>query len=156
MRHAISLGLITLVLISFTEHELEPETVPRDAYPDATVFFRNIEHYPYVASAERTARITAGIHALRRCMTKDEVRARLGAPDYSEIMDGPKGPNMHWNGSYWTYFLSIKDDMSNMKNPRVEAFFDKHGRAKWIVPTGIEGAVEIGAPHAVCGRTEST
>lgn len=89
-------------------------------------------------------------------MTKDEISALLGAPDFSEIGYGPKGPNARWNGLWWMYFVSKQSDLSNMKDPAVEIFFDTTDRAHWIVPHGIEGASEIGSVEVACTEIRLT
>ncbi|GLQ87138.1 hypothetical protein GCM10007898_07040 [Dyella flagellata] len=124
--------------------------IPRDAYPDARAFLSSIKRYPYVASMERAARITAGAKELRRCMTKGEVGASLGAPDYAEVSYGPKGPNARWLGSSWVFYISKRSDDVNLNDPRLEVFFDTANRAQWIVPAGIEGVNVLGAPNFVC------
>ena len=85
-------------------------------------------------------------------MTKREVEATLGKPDFSRSMFGPKGPGEKWLGFSWTYYLAKTGSTTNSKDPGIEVFFDTSDRAHWIVPTGIEGAREIGAPARPCAR----
>lgn len=120
------------------------------------MFVSGIRSYPYTAPAERRARIAEGAKLLHWCMTKDEVSRLLGAPDYSEINYGPKGPGERWLGSSWMFYISMQSDKVNLKDPRVEILFDTTDRAHWLAPTGIEGANEIGAPDAVCTKTKLT
>jgi hypothetical protein len=125
-------------------------SVPLDPYPDARGFFENIKNYPYVAPTERSTRIALGSEKLRVCMTKSEVRSLLGAPDYSEVNYGPKGPMPRWLGYAWTYYQSIKADVANTHDPHIEIFFDKAGHVIWAAPQAMQGVREIGSPRFVC------
>ena len=83
-------------------------------------------------------------------MSKSEIHALLGAPDFSQLDFGPKGPNEKWLGSSWMYYLSKRGPGVNLNDPRVEIFFDTNDRAQWIVPGGIKGAQEIGSVNERC------
>lgn len=155
MRRMISFGLAVALLVG-CGHPQDPATIPRDSYPDGRAFERSIKQYPYKATTERAARIIAGVKKLHRCMTKDEVSALLGAPDFSEIAYGPKGPNARWQGSWWMFFVSKRSHMMNMQDPMVEVFYDTTDRAHWIVAHGIEGASEIGSAEVPCTEIRLT
>lgn len=156
MQRAMLLGLAAVLVAGCGGRRQDSTTVPHDSYPSYQAFVSGIKSYPYIASAERRARINEGAKLLRRCMTKDEVSGLLGAPDHSEIDFGPKGPNERWLGSNWVFYISMQSDMVSLKDPRIEIFFDTTDRAHWLVPTGIEGASEIGAPDVVCTKIRQT
>lgn len=156
MRREIGFALVAVLLVGCGHHPQETASVPHDAYPSAKAFLNGIKHYPYVASTERAARLMNGAKELYRCMTKDEVASELGSPDFSELDFGPKGPNAHWLGSNWMFYISIQSDMSNSKNPSIQVFFYTTDRAQWIVPVGIQGAGEIGAPDLSCTEVKLT
>lgn len=154
MQPTLLLSLVAVLVAGCNGRWQDPATVPHNSYPSYQVFVSGIRSYPYIAPAERRARIAEGAKLLHWCMTKDEVSRLLGAPDYSEINYGPKGPGERWLGSSWMFYISMQSDKVNLKNPRVEIFFDTTDRAHWLAPTGIEGANEIGAPDAVCTETK--
>ncbi|BDU22563.1 hypothetical protein [Dyella sp. GSA-30] len=156
MQRAILLGLVAVLVAGCGDGPQDLSAIPRDPYPNANSFFNDIKDHPYKVSAERVARIIEGVKNVHRCMTKEEVSRLLGAPDYSDISYGPKGPNEKWLGSRWMFYASMQSDAGNMKAPRVEVFFDTTDRAHWIVPTGIEGANEIGTASVVCTQVRST
>ena len=109
-------------------------------------FRGSVKSFPYAASPERKDRILRGYPKLQIGMTKEEVAALIGEPDYSQLSFGPKGPNMQWKGSSWSYYLYKRGDGANTFDPRVEVFFGTDDRAKWIVPSNIEGLREKGSP----------
>ena len=155
MRRWAIFGLAGFLLASCGRSP-DQATIPRDSYPDERAFNSGIKQYPYKATAERVKRIVDGVPSLESCMTKEEVHALLGAPDYSDVSYGPKGPHAHWLGSVWMFYISKQSDGGNVKDPRVEVFFDTTDRAKWIVPTGIAGTHEIGSPEAICAGRKLT
>lgn len=156
MRRSLCLVAIAALLTSCGSGPQDSTTIPHDSYPNSKAFLEGIKHYPYTASADRVSQITVGSRALHRCMTKDEIRALLGPPDYSDVAYGPKGPNARWLGYFWMYYISKRSDMVNLNDPRIEVFFDTTDRAHWIVPDGIEEASEIGAPDLVCTQVRLT
>ena len=98
-----------------------------------------------MASPERRARVYAGYEKLEPGMSKDQVAALIGEPDYSEAGYGPKGPGERWLGSSWTYWLGKQDDGVNLYDPMVEVFFGTDGRADRIT-SSIRGLREKRMP----------
>jgi hypothetical protein len=107
-------------------------------------FRATIKSFPYSASAERKKQIVENYPSLRVGMTKEQVAALIGDPDYSELMFGPKGPGEHWLGSSWSYALFMRGDTVNLKEPRIEIFFGTDNLVSWAVPSGLSGLPEIG------------
>jgi hypothetical protein len=128
----------------------EPPGPTSDGMPTFEDFERQVGTFPYKATAQRTSQTKDGARALRHCMTKKEVEAALGKPDFSQAMYGPKGPKPKWLGFFWTYYLAKRGNTTNMNDPGVEMFFHTSDRMQWVVPNGIEGAREIGGPKAKC------
>ncbi len=124
-----------------------PQVVPtRDGKRSYEEFKASVGSFPYNAPRERRERILAGYSKLDVGVTKDEVAAAIGEPDYSQLNYGPKGPNMPLIGSSWVYYLSKRGDRANNLDPVVHVFFGTDGRARWIVPSNIEGLHEKGSP----------
>ncbi len=121
-----------------------------DGMPRYEDFEKRAGSFPYRAPAERVRKVSDGAKLLRLCMTKTEIEAVLGKPDFSQSMFGPKGPNPKWLGFSWVYYLAKRGSTTNVNDPGIQVFFDTSDRAHWIVPTGIEGAREIGAPKPPC------
>lgn len=156
MQRIMLFSLIAVLAAGCGGRQQDSATTPHDSYPNSQAFLSGIKSYPYAASAERRVRIIEGAKVLHRCTTKDEVSRLLGAPDYSEISYGPKGAGARRLESSWTFYISKQSDIVNLKDPRIEIFFDSTDQAHWLVPTGIEGASEIGAPDVVCTKRRPT
>src|SRR5215470_15491797 len=60
-----------------------------DGQKSGKEFRATIKSFPYSASAERKERILKNYPSLRVGMTKKEVSALIGDPDYSQIVFGP-------------------------------------------------------------------
>ena len=113
-------------------------------------FEQTIQSYPYKASAERTAKVKAGLTLVRWCMAKSGIQTLLGAPDFSGLDFGPKGPRERWLGSHWTYYLSKQWRGVNENDSSVTVYFDTKGFSHWVVPHHIDGAMEIGGVGVRC------
>ncbi|WP_035356340.1 hypothetical protein [Edaphobacter aggregans] len=107
-------------------------------------FRATIKSFPFSASAERKKQIGENYPSLRVGMTKKQVAALIGNPDYSELDFGPKGPGEHWLGSHWMYALFVREDSVNEKDPNIEIFFGTGDLVSWVVPSGLSGLSEIG------------
>jgi hypothetical protein len=125
----------------FVRPALTPQPDGKNTYEE---FAAAIKSYPYEASQARKDRIVKSFPRLAAGMSKDQIAALIGDPDYSQLDYGPKGPGEKWLGSSWTYWLHKRDDGVNMNDPCLEIFFGTDGRANWIVPTSIDGLKEKG------------
>jgi hypothetical protein len=151
MKRPALAALIAACWVLCSGSSVLPDPKPQgDGMPTYQEFENKIGRYPYSASPERVRRIVAGISKVTHCMTKAQIRALLGEPEYSRLDYGPKGPGEKWLGSDWTFYISKRDSGANLNDPRVEIFFDTHDRAHWIAPTRIEAAHEIGGPSSRC------
>ncbi len=131
-----------------------PQPTPLGA-PKYEQFEKTVTQYPYHASRERTKEIRGALARAKPCMTKAEVRALFGTPDYG-YQSYSKGPHPRWQGSSWTYVLFLQDEEPNeLLDARVEIFFATDDRAHWIVPTQIDNAKEIGAVGIKCSQPSS-
>ena len=108
-------------------------------------FRATIKSFPYSASPERRDLVVNNFPELRVGMTKPQVAALIGNPDYSHQAYGPKGPGEHWQGSRWDYVLFKRAGDVNENDPNVEVFFGTDGFVKWAVPSGISGLSEVGS-----------
>lgn len=108
-------------------------------------FRATIKSFPYSTSPERRDRVVNNYQRLRVGMTKPQVAALIGNPDFSDQAYGPKGPGEHWLGSRWKYELFKRDDNVNENDPNVEVFFGTDGLVNWVVPSGISGLSEVGS-----------
>lgn len=122
-----------------------------DGTPTVQEFEKKIGAYPYRATSERSQQIRGGMIKVTHCMTKSEIRALLGEPDYAQDL-WPKDPNGKWIGTAWTYWIAKRGSGVNEMDPSVEVFFDTHGRAHWIAPRGIGGAKSIGGVKELCAQ----
>ena len=133
----------------------EPQCVPGgpkiycdpDGQKSYQEFRATITSFPYSIPAERKEHVLKNFPSLRLGMTKKEVSALIGDPDYSEIDFGPKGPGEHWLGSHWDYALFIREkDTANEKDPNIHIFFGTNGLLSWAAPSrGLPELSEIGS-----------
>lgn len=125
-----------------------PNAVSGQPVPDGQKsyeeFRETIKSFPYSASEERKKQIAENYTGLRVGMSKEQVAALIGNPDYSQSLFGPKGFRQHWQGSSWKYRLFMREDGVNLNDPTIEVFFDTAGVLSWAVPSGISGLLEIG------------
>ena len=147
MNGAISIAFLAVCLLVSPESFAQPTA---DGMPTYEVFQKTIGQYPYHAKTERKAKIISGIAALKVCMDKKQIQSLIGAPDYSRVSYGPKGPGEKWLGTSWKYYLTKQSSLVNSNDSAVEVFFDTNNRAHWIVPRHIDGASEIGAVSGKC------
>ena len=106
-------------------------------------FSATIKSYPYSASAERKERVLKNYSSLRVGMTKKEVSALIGDPDYSRIVFNPKEPGE----SSWQYALFIRaKDSANENDPYIDLSFGRDGLLRWAAPSqGLSQLPEIGS-----------
>jgi hypothetical protein len=109
-------------------------------------FAQRVGNFPYVASSTRQETILANYSKLRVGMSKPEVGALLGEPDYGELTRPGKFADP--DGSCWKYHLyKAKKRWTNEEQDRlVYAFFDEAGKIYWIEPWNIDGLVRVGQP----------
>ena len=109
-------------------------------------FRATIKSFPYATVAKRRSYILKNYPSLRVGMSKKQVAALIGDPDYSTPIYayGPKGPQERWRGSIWTYILFMREDAMNENDPKIQIFFGTDGLVRWAVPSGIAGLSEIG------------
>src|SRR5262245_7330464 len=107
----------------------DPTPVDARTYEE---FAATINSYPYDASAQGKLTVLKGYPKLEIGMTKAQIRSLIGEPDFGQQNYGPKGPNMRWLGSSWTYDLKMRDTNVNLLDPSVEIFFGTDDRADWI------------------------
>jgi hypothetical protein len=110
-------------------------------------FRANIKSFPYSTSAERKNHILKNYPSLRAGMTKKQVAALIGDPDYSQPAYGPygpKGPQGPWQGSIWSYVLFMREDAMNENDPKIQIFFGTDDLLHWAAPSGLSGSPEIG------------
>jgi hypothetical protein len=141
---------LSLSLFSFAALSSTPGVPIPDGIPTYQQFEKRVRPYPYLAPPERAQQILSGSSQLRSCLTKQQVSALLGPPDFSQLSYGPKGPGEKWLGSHWMYYLAKRSRSTNLNDPNMEIFFDTSDRAQWVVPTHIEGANELGGPKQQC------
>ena len=91
---------------------------PKYTPPTHEVFNRTAT-YPYVAPAERAAKIVAGTPALKRCLPATEIRSLLGPPDFGHVstLDTANGPVPYVQ--VWHYLLSQPDPGDRLTGARV-------------------------------------
>ena len=115
-------------------------------------FVNSVRSFPYEASTERQSKLFGDYQKLSVGMSKEQVAAILGDPDYTNIT-GPKtffgGIQPH--GTEWVYGIHCEDQFCGTAGPDkvVEVFFTLDDRAHWIVPHGIDSLKEIGNCYAV-------
>ena len=151
-RNTLILVTSIFILLITNAALCQPNKPVSDNMPSYEEFAANVNAYPYVASSERVAKITAGIPHLEKCMDKTSIEELLGKPDYSRLSYGPKGPREKWLGSSWTYYMFKESDSTNNNDPSVQVFFDTSGKAHWIVLQNINGAHEIGSVQDQCTK----
>src|SRR5262249_17336334 len=105
-----------------------------------------IRSFPYSTSAGRKSHILKNYPSLQVGMTKKQIAALTGDPDYSQPTYGygPKGPQERWRGSIWTYILFMREVSMNENDPKIQIFFGTDGRLHWAAPSGIAELSEIG------------
>ena len=106
-------------------------------------FHATIKSFRYSAPAERKERLLKNYASLRVGMTKNEVSALIGDPDYSEIAFGPKGPGEHWLGSDWNYVLFKEEDVTTSIGIFIS--FGTDGLLRWAAPSRLPQFSEIGS-----------
>ena len=149
MKSECTIATVLCLLLVTTGYGRSDQSQPlprHDGKRSYEEFRSAVKSFPYTASPERKERILAGYPKLEVGMTKEQVAVLIGEPDYSQLSYGPKGPNMRWKGSSWSYYLYKRGDGVNSFDPVVQVFFGTNDRAKWIVPSNIEGLREKGSP----------
>jgi hypothetical protein len=109
---------------------------------DYEEFKESVSSFPYSISAERKDSILKNYKNLHVGITKEQVYALLGKPDYSQTLLGPKGPGEKWLGSKWTYVFLMNEETTDAN---IEIYFGTDELTYWIVPTSMDVLPEIGA-----------
>src|SRR5713101_6243499 len=133
-------GLLALLLVISTSGAAHAAgaAAGHDGKPTYEDFVRSVAGaWPYTASAARRARILGGYERVAPRMSKGEIAAAIGEPDYSQLT-GPK-TEPRPRGSMWVYILGKRSELVNMRDPVVEIFFDDGDRATRIVPRNVDG-----------------
>jgi len=137
-------GLLYLLSLCGTAMAAQDNTPVPDGEHSYQEFRATISSFPYSAPSERKRRILTRYPRLRIGMTKHQVAELLGKPDYSQLTFGPKGPGEHWNGSFWTYHLYMRDDNGNEFDPALYVGFGTDGLVDWAAPSGIGSLSKLG------------
>jgi hypothetical protein len=146
----IRFALLSLMLFTLPGCRTGPLVTPltqhvSDGQKSYEEFQATIKSFPYSTSPERRDLVVKNYPGLRVGMTKQQVAALIGNPDYSQQNYGPKGPGEHWLGSSWNYVLFKREDSSNENDPTVEVFFGTDYLLFWAAPSGISGLSEVGS-----------
>lgn len=135
---------IILLLFSFIlagcYRDKQPQAIPKsDGKKSYKEFVAGVKIFPYEASLSRKDPIIRNYSKLEIGMSKDQIVALIGEPDYSQLSYGPKGPGEKWLGSTWNYFLYLNDSKSSQLNAKpdqwIEIFFDTEDKAHCIGPS---------------------
>jgi len=139
--------LLLFGLVLTCKDQSQPTKAPNvDGMKTIDEFYAEIKSYPFEAPQARRDKVINNYHNLEVGMPKEQVASILGEPDYSRLDYGPKGPGAKWLGSHWTYQLYKRSSSVNIYDPSILIFFGTDDRAKWIVPSAIEGLTEKGSP----------
>ena len=140
----ISLVILIFVATSFlVSCYRQPAT---DGKHNREQFVNSVRSFPYEASTERQSQLLGNYQKLSVGMSKEQVAAILGDPDYANIT-GPKTFfGIQPNGTEWVYGIHCEDQFCGSTGPDkvVEVFFKLDDRAHLIVPHGIGSLKEIG------------
>ena len=139
----LPLLMVTLIcLISCYEQPLP------DGKPTREQFVSTVKSFPYTAPEERKSVLIENYVKLSEGMSKQQVTAILGDPDYSDTTASKTFWGMRPHGSQWFYcvYCVSKYVGTDGRDRVIEVIFDLDGKARWIVPRGIEGLTEKGAP----------
>jgi hypothetical protein len=119
-----------------------------DGKPTKEQFASNVKSFPYMASEERKLMIIGNYSKLSEGISKQQVADILGDPDYSDVIALKTFWGMRPHGSQWLYcvYCVSKYAGTDGADRVIEILFDLDGKAKWIVPRGIEGLAEKGRP----------
>ena len=111
-------------------------------------FVASIHAFPYRAPAERKAQVVGGYPRLTVGMDKSQIAEIVGEPDYSGIVAGKALLNHDERGSEWVYCLYSANAFvgTSQNDEHLTIFFDLDDRARWIIPRGLNGLMEIGGP----------
>ena len=123
---------------------------PSNTYREMTYreFVASVGVFPYKASADRRKRLLNNYSKLVIGMSKDEVAALLGDPDFADKLQA-KEPPFKQMGSEWIYYLLLNDaNLTNEKTDQsISIFYGPDGKAHWITPLNIEGLTVKGHPR---------
>lgn len=111
-------------------------------------FISSVRSFPYRASDERKARLVENYPKLSVGMSKSQIAAALGEPDYSSFVAGKALMNYKGRGSEWVYCLYSNHPFvgTSPNDEHITIFFDLDDRARWIIPEGLRGLEQIGQP----------
>jgi len=120
---------------------LTPKSDGKKTYQE---FAATIKSYPYEAPQARKDKIVKNLSKLELDMSKEQVAALIGEPDYSELYYIGEGPRGLWFGSHWMYYLRKQANGVPILDSRVDILFGTDDRAKRIAPLNIDGLKEKG------------
>ena len=132
-----------------------PASLEVDDCPDSRPRYERFvagKEFPYSAPAERRRQVIDGYPSVELGMSAEEVAARLGEPDWGGCHYA-KEPPRELIGFSWTYsFRKLDAELVNeLEDQGVMVFFDAAGRARWLVPQGVDGLDEKGRPGGPAG-----
>ena len=124
---------------------MELVTADKDEIPNYSDFkIKNV--FPFSAPVDRRLHIFNNFSMLKLGLSKFEVQAILGHPDYSTPMSAKK--KYTYMGSKWTYcFEKPNPNLVNHKHDKcLQLFFTSIGKLNWVA-SNIEQLPDIGSPN---------
>lgn len=147
MKSQISLLFAFFLVIAGCRLPHQTQTTPKnDGKKSYEEFVATVKTFPYEAPLSRKDRIVKKFSELEIGMSKDQVTALIGEPDFSRLDYGPKGPNERWQGSSWSYYLFMRENSANNNDSCLAIHFGVDDHAVLIIPENIDGLIEKASP----------
>ena len=121
--------LLCAMLISTCAKHLKPDFLPTEKE-----FSEKVKSFPFKATNERKQQVLENYSKLELGMTKDQVAATIGEPDYWGVT-GPGKDNV--TGSSWVYgfYCTGRFCGTTSDDDLLEVLFDLDDRVDWIAPS---------------------
>jgi hypothetical protein len=146
---AIAIACLAVILFSCEDRVIHTGHTEESQKYKFSEFTKNIETFPYEASADKRIKVLDGFAKLLLGMDKKEANALLGEPDAEFFSyDTTKG-NKTFSGSSWGYYLHRHEEVyaKEQYDQTLFLYFDLNNKLYWANPHNIDTIEVIGGPH---------
>ena len=144
---------ILLVLIGFVG--CQPHIDARRVFVESdrysfSGFIESIDQFPYQAEDSKVNQVKEGYGRLVVGMSEEDCIAILGEPDSEMLEYAQNNEVREFFGSTFGYYLArYEAELANSEYDRqVSLYFDKSHRLFFVLPSNVEGLIELGHPVA--------
>jgi hypothetical protein len=144
---------ILLVLSGFVGCQSHIDTsrvfVESDRY-SFSEFLESIDQFPYLAEDSKVKQVKEGYDRLVVGMSKEDCVAMMGEPDSEMLEYAINNEVREFSGSTFGYYLARYEAewADSEYDSQVALYFDKSHRLYFVLPSNVEGLVELGHPVA--------